>query len=90
MWLKALRSRKYKQGKGQLKEETVENKQKYCCLGVLCAEAGIKYSGYAALPPSHYAKGIGLTGDVQDKLIYMNDTEGKKFYQIARWIERHL
>jgi len=32
LWLKALRSGKYKQGRGQLK--THENK--FCCLGVLC------------------------------------------------------
>lgn len=30
-WVAALRSRKYKQGKGYLKSD-----DKYCCLGVLC------------------------------------------------------
>lgn len=34
-WVKALRSRKYKQVEGCLKDES-EEKPMYCCLGVLC------------------------------------------------------
>jgi len=32
LWLKALRSGKYEQGRGQLKTE----EDKFCCLGILC------------------------------------------------------
>ena len=35
-WVKALRSGKYKQGKGYLKQFTSKNKPRHCCLGVLC------------------------------------------------------
>jgi hypothetical protein len=35
-WVKALRSGKYKQGEGFLKEYNKKNQARYCCLGVLC------------------------------------------------------
>ena len=35
-WVKALRSGKYKQGKGYLKQFNSKNEPKHCCLGVLC------------------------------------------------------
>jgi len=37
IWLKNLRSGKFKQGKGYLKKQYKDNKEiNYCCLGVLC------------------------------------------------------
>jgi hypothetical protein len=35
-WVKALRSGKYKQGKGYLKQLNSKNEPRHCCLGVLC------------------------------------------------------
>jgi hypothetical protein len=35
-WVKALRSGKYKQGKGYLKQFNNKHEPKHCCLGVLC------------------------------------------------------
>ncbi|NBQ68164.1 MAG: hypothetical protein EBU46_04735, partial [Nitrosomonadaceae bacterium] len=35
-WLNALRSGKYKQGEGSLRQLDNEGKPQYCCLGVLC------------------------------------------------------
>lgn len=35
-WVRALRSGKYKQGKGYLKQFTSKNEPRHCCLGVLC------------------------------------------------------
>lgn len=35
-WVKALRSGKYNQGQGCLKQTTSNNKTFHCCLGVLC------------------------------------------------------
>jgi len=35
-WIKALRSGKYKQGEGFLKQYNKKNQERYCCLGVLC------------------------------------------------------
>lgn len=36
LWIKALRSGKYKQTRGWLKEVDDDGKDRYCCLGVLC------------------------------------------------------
>lgn len=35
-WIKALRSRKYKQGRGHLCRVQANGKENYCCLGVAC------------------------------------------------------
>ena len=35
-WVKALRSGKYKQGKGFLKQLNKDGEPRHCCLGVLC------------------------------------------------------
>ena len=35
-WVKALRSKKYKQATGQLRVKEGKNDYSYCCLGVLC------------------------------------------------------
>lgn len=35
-WIKALRSGKYKQGTGTLKQYNSKGKAEHCCLGVLC------------------------------------------------------
>lgn len=35
-WVKALRSDKYKQGEGLLKQKNLKGDIEYCCLGVLC------------------------------------------------------
>lgn len=69
-WLEALRSGDYKQGKGQLRNE----KNNFCCLGVLCnlhAEAKPKfaakqefpgeYGGDDALPPDVVVGWAGLS-----------------------------
>ena len=40
-WVEALRSGKYKQGKGQLMAVVSENEKEYCCLGVLCDLSGV-------------------------------------------------
>lgn len=36
LWLKALRSKKYKQGRGALHRVTTDGGDEFCCLGVLC------------------------------------------------------
>lgn len=114
-WVKALRSGKYKQGRGALCED-----EKYCCLGVLCEVAikdGVKlkkedseyskgyisYSGYGStLPPKvlKYADmkkdapvGIiedHLATDLEDELIYLNDTQKYSFKKIADFIEKNF
>ena len=68
-WVEALRSGKYKQGRGQLNSEN-----RYCCLGVLCevfiAEGGAlnvrhlarvtEYNGEATYPPAAVLQWAGI------------------------------
>ena len=82
-WIKALRSGKYKQGRG-----TYYNRQtgRYCCLGVL-----------AAVDQNRAGKNLGPVGPSERKtglpentdLINMNDN-GRRFTTIANWIEKNL
>jgi hypothetical protein len=71
MWLEALRSGVYKQGRGQLR--TIGEQDSFCCLGVLCdlhsetAETpdsewqGDEYCGEAYTLPPHVQDWAGLT-----------------------------
>lgn len=92
-WLKALRSGRYKQTKAQLM-----NNDGYCCLGVclitnkLMTKKAIDnhqvFEG--AMLPSKIRINIGLTVKTQEKLVNMNDAEGKDFREIADWIEENI
>src|ERR1700723_2651819 len=98
-WVEALRSRKYKQGQGKLrtKRETRDSVDRFCCLGVACDIKGVKHDnchdGYfyyyddidGSLSTS-MLEYIGISNEEENELIDMNDG-GKKFYQIARWLE---
>jgi hypothetical protein len=100
LWLKALRSGKYEQTVGVLKDDAG-----YCCLGVLCdlaAKDGGQqfhkfdeynqefYDGEALDPPHEMSKYLGLSSYHRGRLILMNDIEGKSFAQIADYIEAHI
>jgi hypothetical protein len=91
-WVKALRSRTYRQGDGMLL-----NRGKYCCLGVLCRIAGAPVALIRGrLMPSdigkEYSKLLRLS--TQKILSNMNDGFGGKdkrsFREIADYIEKHL
>lgn len=110
-WVNALRSGKYDQGKGRLKDD--ENK--FCCLGVLCDvinpgswklcpivgwkhgdidvgaihsdEFADLFEADNALEAVHQKTDINL---IQDRLIKMNDDEGKSFEEIADYVEENL
>lgn len=103
-WVKALRSGKYKQGRGMLRN----NDNEFCCLGVLCdlfdqsrwikRENGYSYKygkglskGYASsnLPEDIFKK-IGLSWYQEDILINMNDNRRMSFDEIADWIEERV
>lgn len=84
-WVEALRSGKYRQGIGQLRNSSDE----YCCLGVLCDILGTKWRKddgvsdnfmsvpwhgkpkYATLPTEIRNK-YGLR-DIEDELVNLND-----------------
>lgn len=102
-WIEALRSGKYKQGHGQLRD--LDNR--YCCLGVLCDVQGRKWRrqygdewgiGNGAEFDSGGEANNKLLNDIggreiATKLIRMNDGQDKKprsFKQIANYIEKHL
>lgn len=113
-WLEALRSRKFKQGQGSLKEvvDAEKGKTVHCCLGVLHEISGGKWhkNSYDRRPEGEYEGEFwtgtrttgstsncylegnyrkGLDGDTQKTLAEMNDN-GKKFYEIAKWIEKNV
>jgi hypothetical protein len=112
MWLEALRSRKYKQAKGTLREVEANGRESFCCLGVACEISGLgewKGGSYVITLPDgtrHVNHGnlsrimkewLGLRGSKgsfldNDKfmstLVRLNDSDEKKFYEIARVIER--
>lgn len=100
-WVKALRSGKYKQGKGRL---FTAKDRSYCCLGVLCSIApslgGPKVREIGELrklpPPAQEFVGLrssfgSLSGDFlngSDSLAEAND-KGVSFDEIATYISKH-
>lgn len=105
IWIKALRSGIYKQGKNYLCK-----KNKYCCIGVLCEIAhengvgkktiddeGIAYYDELSshLPPS-VAQYLGVLSTdnivcgAYGSLINLNDVQNKTFEEIADIIEKHF
>lgn len=99
LWVDALRSGKYKQGKNLLKKEDC-----FCCLGVLCEisdkapwkQAGegstiFRYAEEMATLPENVANWANLdrASNAVDVLIYLNDS-GTPFADIADYIEEGL
>lgn len=97
-WVEALRSGKYKQGRGRL--ATPEGY--YCCLGVLCEISpvkgvvdgyGVYYDGYGHHLPPRVQEWAGLSSEnptlVRQQAATLNDT-GYSFLEIADLIEEHL
>jgi hypothetical protein len=92
-WVEALRSGKYKQGRGLLKEGA-----QYCCLGVLCKIAGIQgkrrsygvyeFNGKAVMPSADTCRALGLPVETAGDLGSRNDS-GLSFSGIADYIEQN-
>ncbi len=75
-WLAALRSRKFKQTHGQLREdEPIKGTSSYCCLGVLCEILKEDYSPGAGTPPLCVLEKAGLTQKQADTLADLNDSD---------------
>lgn len=101
LWVDALRSGRYEQGRQWLQSES-----KFCCLGVLCeiaVERGITTfggehnehsgvmvydSGSTGLLPTSVATWIDMPPAIEGTLVTMNDSEKATFQQIADYIER--
>ncbi len=85
---------------------TKNSKASYCCLGVLCRsikkinalpitfikDGSIEYKNVSdpAELPTSLRKAVGLTIEDMEKLIDMNDDQGKNFKEIADFIEKNL
>jgi len=69
-WVEALRSGKYKQGKAKLAEKNTDGSFSYCCLGVLCDVANLKYI---------VDKASGTNGIIEAKAYYINDERHRSF-----------
>lgn len=99
-WVKALRSRKYKQGCQVLVKTTLDIKTNkkvdvFCCLGVACdieitsplCEEGAELVDYSFLPKETQE----FLASKNDGTIYPNSKVEKwGFKKIATWIERNL
>lgn len=101
-WIKTLRSGKYRQGQGCLREVCklgggYEPNVTFCCLGVL-QDIAVKDGGQGwdtptgpgssdSQPTGNILKYIGLTDDMVERLIQMNDDEKRIFDEIADEIE---
>jgi hypothetical protein len=100
-WIKRLRSGQYVQGREVLRNE----KDEFCCLGVLCdivahdkwfMHCGGEWAqpdgdGHrtACLPVAVQAA-VGFDYDTVAVLVYLNDAESKSFTEIADYIEENL
>lgn len=103
LWIKALRSGEYKQGKQVLINE-YDDVKRHCCLGVACEILDPKDKTswkIEQLLPSHISKKIGIRedgmfeipikhrGKKYETLVDLND-DGVRFKTIARIIEEQL
>ena len=103
LWVKALRSGEYVQGRQRLRNL----KDECCCLGVLCdlylletgknswEREGDNSWGFGAAKHVAYTPGgvlgwAGLSPQAEDDLVTLNDSKKQSFEQIAYYIEKHL
>ncbi len=94
-WSKALRSGEYKQGRNQLRTPSVEGKRSYCCLGVLAdlidpeSWSGSEWRGdHCALPAEQIPAWLSIPQ--HGRAMWMNDTDGASFGQIADWVDNGM
>lgn len=102
MWIKALRSGKYKQARRTLLDP---KRNSYCCLGVACdvfskaksrggefADNGLRFeigndSGAGFLVNKQVAAWVGVTQAQVSDLVDMNDAKLASFDRIADYLE---
>lgn len=101
-WIKALRSGRYRQARGQLSEFDSSGRESNCCLGVLCRVERVPrhlWADFAELSEvgaDEFQDRVDLKSDEETQLIYRNDGmkdfEGnpQSFSEIADYIEAKL
>lgn len=101
-WLEALRSGRYKQGKSRLRN----NKDEFCCLGVLCDISGQGQWKLADDKTTYYyckekkngyhclppfmEEFSGIGAGTLEDLMGLNDIDELSFPEIAEWIEESI
>ena len=94
-WVEALRSGKYEQGRGVLREFR-DGKFHYCCLGVLCDLVAPDdwdrewHRNSIGFPAQEITDEVGLSKHQAGILADMNDRHQYTFSQIADYIEENL
>lgn len=100
-WVAALRSGRYRQGHGLLRQESSDGKPEYCCLGV-AYNVATRGKGWTLRPGNSAltASGEGAYLNKEDamyiptrtqaRLVQLNDGEKWDFKRIADWIEKYL
>ena len=91
-WVEALRSGKYRQGHGVLKDSVGDNNFEYCCLGVECEvhpeqNKAVSVGGFLASDHNTYYR---LASPVQTQLVNLNDATRLSFSEIADYIEAEI
>lgn len=98
-WIAALKSGKYPQGRSCL-----QDKGKYCCLGVLCEVLKLdsRLDSYNTTIYSYknwdmytcfskeLEETLGIPYKELDKLVYLNDHPGSSFDFMADYISKHI
>lgn len=87
-WVKALKSGKYQQARGELCRTDLDGTKTYCCLGVLCEVMGRKFQKGAGYPGERTLKLAGLDYDRADFLASINDQKNSSFFDIAKFIDK--
>jgi hypothetical protein len=104
LWIEALRSGKYQQGRLGLKSHQDDGNECYCCLGVLVNECNIgtwvdleyKFAlevgeeQFFGYPPHEFMSELGVKWSDVEVLAQLNDHASYDFEKIAEWIERNL
>src|SRR3990167_9242979 len=76
-WIAALRSGKYKQGKGALHQVDRSRYHKYCCLGVLCEVVGVERTLSSG---GSFVDYTGAIHTLPAEVIYITEMEANKVF----------
>ena len=88
-WAKALRSKKYTQGRLFLRNRSQDGEITHCCLGVLYEVAIGKTGPNRPLLTKNILRQVGMSAASQMFFTVCNDDRCWKFPKIATWIEKN-
>lgn len=97
-WIKALRSSKYKQGFGALRE-TINYQTTHCCLGVACevftkpeefSEFLNGPTNWSCLVPNRVSELLGIVSDELRGILASRNDSYNSFAEIADMLEKNI